>query len=264
MSSSGGHSSSPWLGPGRRIGVSGAATSCYVRRVRPRALLAVRIAAAVFAFVTVSRFAPVCFAATPEESAAARAHFETGERHYDLREYEEALREFKDAYRIVPDPVLLYNIGQCHWKLQHRREAIDFYRQYVRRLPSAPNAKEVQARVRELEKELEHSPEPPPAATTPPPPPPPAVTTPARTAPPPVAAPAPAATATEPPASVDLTAAAPTEPAPTDAPLYSRWWFWTAIGVVVAGAAVGVALAASGRGDVGDCQGLVPCARIGR
>jgi tetratricopeptide (TPR) repeat protein len=231
--------------------------------VRARAPLAL-VAGALIACVVTT--APVCLAATPEESAAARGHFEKGERHYDLREYEDALREFKDAYRIVPDPVLLYNIGQCHWKLQHRREAVDFYRQYLRRLPNAPNAKEVQARVRELEKDLASTPEPvAPPPTTPPPAP-----VPAPTAPPP---PPPATTTAAPlptvapPAPADVATTTVPEPSPepeAGASVFHRWWFWTAVGVVAAGAAIGIVVATSHHTDVGDCQGLVPCARIGQ
>jgi hypothetical protein len=32
-------------------------------------------------------------------------------------------------------------------------------------------------------------------------------------------------------------------PEATPAPVYKRWWFWTAIGAVAAGAAVGIVLA---------------------
>jgi tetratricopeptide (TPR) repeat protein len=66
-------------------------------------------------------------------------------------EFSEALQAFKDAYRLYPDPVFLYNLGQCERQLNHEDEAIRFYRSFLRNMPKAPNKAEVQRKIDELE-----------------------------------------------------------------------------------------------------------------
>ena len=202
-------------------------------------VLRLALLVAAMAVLTAVTAAPVQ-AATPQESARAREHFQAGQVHYDLKEYAEALKEFKDAYRFVHDPVLLFNIAQCHWKLGQNQEALDFYRNYLRRAPDAPNRPEVEKRVQEIERDTQA------AAKAPP-------------APPSVAAHAPAAPPT-------LTVAPPQEPAASDSearPVYRRWWFWTGAAVLVVGA-VATAVALSRRGEIGDCHGLSPCRMVGQ
>jgi outer membrane protein assembly factor BamD (BamD/ComL family) len=193
---------------------------------------------------------------TPEEKAKAREHYQKGLTHYDIKEYSEALAEFKNAYRVVQDPAFLFNIAQCYRKLGQDVEALDYYRNFVRRFPNAPNRGEVDRRIQEIEKELDNRPAPVSpligdprldtgpkngAAQTPPPP--------AEPPPPPAASPAPAIVATP-------------QPVQSEPPIYTRWWFWTAVGAVVV-VAGGVILAVATRGEVGDCRDLVPCRTVG-
>jgi tetratricopeptide (TPR) repeat protein len=208
---------------------------------------------------------------SPEEKTRAREHYQKGLTHYDIKEYSDALTEFKNAYRVVQDPAFLFNIAQCYRKLGQDVEALDYYRNYLRRFPTAPNRGEVERRIQEIERELAAKA---PAAATPPPtvePPPsrpPAGTvTPLTPAPaasaPPVAlpAPTPAAPNTSPPAAVVTTSPAAGggegEPA-----FYRRWWFWTGVGAVVV-AAVVTGIAVATRGEVGDCLGISPCRTVG-
>jgi tetratricopeptide (TPR) repeat protein len=197
-------------------------------------------------------------AATAEEKAKAREFYQSGLIHYDLGEFPQALASFKDAYRLVQDPAFLYNIAQCHRRLGQNAEALDFYRNYLRRSPSAPNHAEVERRIQEIEHEIQAGkgahptapPPPPPRETAPPPPP--------VIAPPPAAPPtvAPPPSAAPPPASVDFTAPppAPAEEKASGA-IYTRWWFWAGIGAVVVGG-VAIGLAVSRRGEIGDCRDL--------
>jgi hypothetical protein len=195
---------------------------------------------------------PVAWAATPEETAAAREHFAKAKTHYDLNEWEAALKEFKDAYRAIQDPKLLYNIAQCHWKLGQKREAVEFYKLYLRREPNARNQAEVQRRIDELEKALASEP-----AATPAP-------TPVTPGPAPAAAPLPVLT---PPPPEPLTTVPQIEarPIPETQPVYKKWWFWTAVGAVVVGGVVtGLALSRGGQ-EVGTCPGGVPvCIPVSR
>lgn len=198
----------------------------------------------------------------------AKARFVSGQSHYNLNEFAEALADFKDAYRLFPDPVFLYNLGQCEKQLGHFDEAIRFYRSYLREETKAPNRQEVLHKIDEMEAALESRPTAP--EKTPPGEPSQAASAEAALAPAPAqssvaveadrpsvtgAAPAtvgerplPSPAPPAPPSSarVDLTAAplAPAAPAPA---FYRRWWFWTAAAVVVAGAGIAI-YAASARG----------------
>jgi tetratricopeptide (TPR) repeat protein len=208
----------------------------------------------------------------------AKALFVSGQSHYNLNEFPLALRDFKEAYRLYPDPVFLYNLGQCERQLGHPDEAIRFYRTYLREEPRAPNRQEVLKKIEEMEAALKEKPQEEDKGTAPPPalgPPAaakpfsPAVPAVAPVAPPqlaPPATPAPAApqTAAEPAASslpvtppvtpeppagspdqIDLSAS-PTPPAEsTSTPVYKRWWFWTAAAAVAVGASVGIYAATS-------------------
>jgi tetratricopeptide (TPR) repeat protein len=181
-----------------------------------------------------------------DDAMAAKAHFETGVRHFDLSEYEPALAAFKEAYRSKPDPVFLYNIAQCHRKLGHTDEAITFYQNYLRRAPEAKNRAEVERRLAELQSLR-------PAESVPA-----AEPTSGR------AQPAPLSTGSEPrpsptsdkaqekaavpnaetlPAPAVISLSPQEEPPQTNhSPIYKRWWFWTAIGAVLAGTAVTVGI----------------------
>lgn len=159
----------------------------------------------------------------------ARAHYEQAVAHYNLDEFPQALAEFREAYRLKPDPSFLFNIAQCHRKLGDVDAALDFYRKYLRSLPEATNRADVERLIAEL-RAKQASPSPPAPA--------------AESAPPPVVAPPPAPVAPVPPAAAPAPAATSdalvvTAPPPAAAPVYKRWWFWTAVGVVLAGAAVG-------------------------
>ena len=201
-------------------------------------------------------------ASPAEDRVLARQHFESGSRHFDLSEWDKALAEFKEAYRLTPDATFIYNIAQCHRKLGNIEDALTFYKTYLRRAPNAPNRQEVERRISELEGEQQAKqakqaeaerveqvakaaaaakavaeakaaeaaavakPVAPPAAGTRP-----------QTIPSPLPAAAEAPAATAPENRVDL-AQSPASAPPAAAPessILGRWWFWTAIGVVVAG-----------------------------
>ena len=88
---------------------------------------------------------------SPETAAIAKEHYNQATRHYQLGHYQDALGEFEAAYMGVPDPAFLFNIAQCHRKMGHDKEAVGFYRSYLRSAPNAPNRADVQKRIQELE-----------------------------------------------------------------------------------------------------------------
>jgi tetratricopeptide (TPR) repeat protein len=89
---------------------------------------------------------------SPKQQAKAR--FISGESHYNLNEFAEALREFKEGYRVFPDPVFLFNLGQCERQLDHPEEAIKFYRSFLREQPKAANRQDVLRKIEEMEAAL--------------------------------------------------------------------------------------------------------------
>jgi hypothetical protein len=206
------------------------------------------------------------------QAAEARRHYEEGTKAFNLGEYPRAVTEFKAAYNAKPDPLLLYNIGQSFRLGGDAAQALFFYRSFLRNMPTAPNRKEVEGRIRALEKQVEEQKREAPggtaAVTTAPPaatagggvtrssptgtsgaegtPPPGDVTgrrpsdaaggttTPSTTPREPVAPP-PVATEPATPAgpTVDLSQAPTPAPETASSPFYKRWWFWTGVGVVL-------------------------------
>lgn len=157
----------------------------------------------------------------------AREAFESASKHWDLGEFEAALADFKDAYRSVDDPKLLFNIAQCYRMLGDTNQALRNYKNYLIKVPQAPNEALVRQLIDDLEKRRSDQPAP---KTTPP------RETPLAATPPP-APPAPRAAAT------------PSVAATRPTPVYKRWWLWTLVGAAAAGAAVGLGVGLSGSPD---------------
>jgi hypothetical protein len=140
------------------------------------------------------------------QGESPRQMFESARRHFDLAEYAEALEEFKAAYRLKDDPSFLYNIALCHRLLDHKLEALRFFKSYLNNQTDPARREDVEHKIATLEQEI-------------------AADERARAA----------AKVERPP--VDSIALTP----PPDKPVYKRWWLWTAVGgAVVAGVAVGV------------------------
>jgi tetratricopeptide (TPR) repeat protein len=81
-----------------------------------------------------------------------KEHYEKGRRFFDLLKYQEAAEEYEKAYLAAPDPVMLYNIGQCHRFNNQPEEASRFYKSYLRNSPNAPNRADVEKKIAEMEK----------------------------------------------------------------------------------------------------------------
>ena len=175
------------------------------------------------------------FCAAParaEDKAAAQQAYAEGSKYYDLNQYADALEAFKRAYWNYEDPAILFNIAQCHRALRHYKEAIDFYRSYLRKLPDAGNRDQVLAIINELDSTIAKEK----AATAAPP----QGTLPTHPQPepaPPIAAPLPLPT-TPSAATPSVATSAPARPARAR----SRAWVWGVAvgGVVVVGLAVGL------------------------
>jgi tetratricopeptide (TPR) repeat protein len=171
-----------------------------------------------------------------QDVGKARELFVSGSKHFDLGEYEQALADFKEAYRVKDDPVLLYNIAQCHRLLKHDEEALRAYKSFLHRAPESPVRPEVEQRIIALEQSIEAQKK---ASTMPPDR---VLGKPAQPTP---AQPEPLVT----PATPAVTASAP----PPKQPVYKKWWLWTAVGVVAAaGVGVGLGVGLSSHGTSGN------------
>lgn len=222
-----------------------------------------------------------------EAKQEAKARFVSGQSHYNLNEFPEALVDFKEAYRLFPDPVFLYNLGQCERQLGHNEEAIRFYRSFLREQPKAPNKQDVLHKIEELEAAQKSKAEAaevaeaaeatagtpvegttgktpvvvPPPATAPPAAIPvlPSAKAPAAETVPAIVPATPSAESSAPlpmaapivedsgASRIDLSAQSTPEPSASP-PVYKRWWFWAATGVAVAGASIAIYAASAGHG----------------
>src|SRR5687768_1077378 len=84
----------------------------------------------------------------------AKRHFANGESFYRAADYKSAIAEFQAADKLVPSPILAFNMGLCHEKLGDGEQAVTLYRTYLERRPDAPNKAQVEARITRLDAEL--------------------------------------------------------------------------------------------------------------
>lgn len=151
----------------------------------------------------------------PAVKEQARALNDRGTAEYRLGYYDKAANLYEEAYRLLPDPALLYNVGQAYRMAGQRDKALNAYKSYLRTsTPDAPNRDLARKRVEELEA---------------------AVAVPARTV---------NLQPADMPMGPSLVAVPPAGPA-NDQPK-RRWWLWGAVGALVVGG-VATAIVLAGR-----------------
>jgi tetratricopeptide (TPR) repeat protein len=82
----------------------------------------------------------------PDEDVA-RTHYATGEKYYEAGRYVDALKEFEAARALISRPAFDFDIARCHDRLGHWAEAADAYTSYLEKLPNAPDADALRARI---------------------------------------------------------------------------------------------------------------------
>src|ERR1700690_4369085 len=173
--------------------------------------------------------------------------------------YDEALQTFAKLYAETLHPVYLRNIGRCHQKMREPQKAIDAFTDYLAKTKTGkdkitPDERtEIEGYIKDMET-LRDAPTAKPAEPAAAAPVTPLNGTPT-TASPILAQPAPQPTAASNPAAT-ITAPPPTEE-PSHA-FYTRWWFWTGVGAVVAGG-VGAAIVLSAGSTRDACPTGVVC-----
>jgi tetratricopeptide (TPR) repeat protein len=162
------------------------------------------------------------------KEAEAKKLYDEATALYNLGQFPDAAERYKQAYTAMPLPPMLYNIAQSYRLANDFKNALFFYRSFLRAMPNTPSRKQVEERIVSLEAQLERNRA---LQSDPPTAPNPDATTPPTETPPPTAE-APAA------ASQAIVAAPADQPAAT--PVYKKWWLWTLVGVAVVGVGVGV------------------------
>src|SRR3981081_3692658 len=79
--------------------------------------------------------ATVPAAPTSHERKVARAHYEKAVNHFNAGEYVPAADEFQAVYKIVPQPVLLYDAAQAYRLAADTPKALEFYQAYMKAAP---------------------------------------------------------------------------------------------------------------------------------
>jgi len=88
-------------------------------------------------------------APSPEERAGELV--DEAIRHYNVGEYTEAIAAYKEAYKLVPEPLLLWNLGQAYRLAGDCAKALTSYRSYVREAPAGDFRAMADQRIPEME-----------------------------------------------------------------------------------------------------------------
>lgn len=172
--------------------------------------------------------ASVAAAAPPPAPASVQVetqrHAELGRRHFEHGRYQEAIAEYRKAYELKGDPIFLFEVATCYRQLELNDRALFFYERYQAASPNAANRDEVNRIIAELERGLKNetgipTPRLPPRDRVMPP---------------------------SEDTRLESLSLDERRPARAPAPRWRRWWVWTAVGIVAAGAAAALVFSTSG------------------
>jgi tetratricopeptide (TPR) repeat protein len=90
-------------------------------------------------------------AAAFADPSDAKKDFAAGKKAYDAGDFKKAIDLWKAGYAAKPDPIFLFNLAQAYRQAGDTENALSAYKQYLAQAPQAPNAKEVQTRIDEIE-----------------------------------------------------------------------------------------------------------------
>jgi tetratricopeptide (TPR) repeat protein len=89
-------------------------------------------------------------ASEDEMTAEARTFFLRGVAMFRARHYEAAMQAFMAAHRFAPLPAVLYNLAITAERMGAKRDALDYYREYLLRWPEAPDRADVEKKIAAL------------------------------------------------------------------------------------------------------------------
>jgi hypothetical protein len=83
--------------------------------------------------------------------AEGRAHLKRANALADKGDCQSAIDEYTKAYELLNEPALLFNRGECFRRIGDNDPAIDDYREFLEKVPDAPNRAAVEAKIAALE-----------------------------------------------------------------------------------------------------------------
>lgn len=111
-----------------------------------------RIELAVLSALTALWLAAPAWAAGGAEQRAKAFALE-GKKAFDTNDFATAISKYEEAYRIKPAPGLLFNLGQSHRKLGNHELALSYFRRYLESNPPEAQAKAVETVMAQVEAE---------------------------------------------------------------------------------------------------------------
>jgi tetratricopeptide (TPR) repeat protein len=150
-----------------------------------------------------------------EAAEKAKMHNATARTLFNVGKFKQAAAEYEKAYQAKPVPEFLHNMAQCYKRLdgiEYKKKALFNFESYLANEPDAANRQEVEEEIAALKRHIEKH------------------------------------RKKQEQAEQDQTLAKKltvTEE-PRSKPIYKKWWFWTAVGAVVAGSVVAIALTTGG------------------
>ncbi|MBL8914273.1 MAG: tetratricopeptide repeat protein [Archangium sp.] len=88
-----------------------------------------------------------------EVEVRARAAALEGKKAFDTNDFVKAISKYEEAYRLKPAPGLLFNLAQSHRKAGHLDEALSYFKRYLETNPAKPQADAVETLITQTEAE---------------------------------------------------------------------------------------------------------------
>lgn len=86
-------------------------------------------------------------------TARAKAAALAGKKAFDTNDFTTAIERYEEAYRLKPAPALLFNLAQSHRRAGHLDDAISYFRRYLETNPSKAHADAVEKLIAQVEAE---------------------------------------------------------------------------------------------------------------
>jgi hypothetical protein len=87
--------------------------------------------------------------------ADAKLHYQAGVKAYGAADYRSAIKEFSAAQAAMPADLNNYNLALCYDKLGEAESAIQYYKEYLAKVPDTDKRAEIEASVQRLDAALQ-------------------------------------------------------------------------------------------------------------